>query len=305
MSGHRSVLKISFVFFSVCFLHVCISKPLTASRPKRYTEEDVCHESQTTVKHVTVCHENIETLNKRSNEKNCSRYQPCAGQQLVYHCVRNGGGLVEVCAPRSLITGGFCAYYEKELGRVIENYRNRCKMCPFQYLSDNSFENSECVTSSVTNEDSSEQTSPANGSIHETKNRPCSTNNGTYFAECEGLKKKDSDLAIKVSRIKTEYETSKSVVMSGDIISKIDRKKHDGQIVNYIIASTVHVLLICLVVIFAYYAKKCFDKFCFAYDENQTEVENDLKTLCNDETYSETNEAMNLEEKNDDGIPVL
>lgn len=31
----------------------------------------------------------------------------------------------------------------------------------------------------------------------------------------------------------------------------------------------------------------------------------DLKTLCNDETYSETNEAMNLEEKNNDGIPVL
>lgn len=38
--------------------------------------------------------------------------------------------------------------------------------------------------------------------------------------------------------------------------NRIDRKKHDGQIVNYIIASTVHVLLICLVVIFAYYAKK-------------------------------------------------
>lgn len=68
---------------------------------------------------------------------------------------------------------------------------------------------SECVTSSVTNEDSSEQTSPANGSIHETKNRPCSTNNGTYFAECEGLKKKDSDLLIKVvdfSCIAYEFE---------------------------------------------------------------------------------------------------
>lgn len=258
MSGHRSVLKISFVFFSVCYLHVCISKPLT-SRPKRYTEEDVCHESQTTVNYVTVCHEYIETLNKRSNEKNCSRYQPCAGEQLVYHCVRNGGGLVEVCAPRSLITGGFCAYYEKALGRVIENYRSRCKMCPFQYESDNSFENSECVTSSVTSEDSSEQTSPANGNIHETKNKPCSTNNGTYYGECEGLKKKDSDLATKVSRNKTEYETSKLVVMSGDIIPKIDRKKHDGQIVNYIISSTVNVvLLMCLVIIFTYsfYARK-------------------------------------------------
>lgn len=57
---------------------------------------------------------------------------------------------------------------------------------------------SECVTSSVTSEDSSEQTSPANGNIHETKNKLCSTNNGTYYGECEGLKKKDSDLATKV-----------------------------------------------------------------------------------------------------------
>lgn len=70
---------------------------------------------------------------------------------------------------------------------------------------------SECVTSSVTNEDSSKQTSPANRNIHETKNKPSSTNNGTYFGECEGLKKKDSDLAIKVvdfSCIAYEFEHS-------------------------------------------------------------------------------------------------
>lgn len=38
MSGHRSVLNAHFVFFYMCFLHACISKTLTDSRQKRYTE---------------------------------------------------------------------------------------------------------------------------------------------------------------------------------------------------------------------------------------------------------------------------
>lgn len=66
---------------------------------------DACQESETTIERVNVCPENIETFNKRSIKKNCSRYQTCSGHHLFYHCVMNGGGLVEVCAPRSPITG--------------------------------------------------------------------------------------------------------------------------------------------------------------------------------------------------------
>lgn len=70
-------------------------------------QADICHESLTTIEKVDICPQNIEILNRRSIKKNCSRYQSCTEDQLVYHCVMNGGGLVEVCAPRSLITGTY------------------------------------------------------------------------------------------------------------------------------------------------------------------------------------------------------
>lgn len=36
--------------------------------------------------------------------------------------------------------GRCCAYYDKSLGRVIEDYNNRCSLCPFKYQSDKCFE---------------------------------------------------------------------------------------------------------------------------------------------------------------------
>lgn len=165
----------------MCFLHACISKTLNESRQKRYTEDDICHESQTTVKKVDVCPENNETLNKRSVEKNCSRYQTCSEHHLVYHCIMNGGGLVEVCAPRSRITGRVCPYYDNALGRVIEDTRKRCTKCPFQYQSDEYLKNSECVPASVTNEDSNGQNYSINASI--AKRKPNSTNKGISIDE--------------------------------------------------------------------------------------------------------------------------
>lgn len=56
---------------------------------------------------------------------------------------------------------------------------------------------SECVFTPVINEDSGEQTSPANTNI-ETKIIPCSTQNGINIPGCDDLKKNDSDLAIEV-----------------------------------------------------------------------------------------------------------
>lgn len=70
-------------------------------------QDDICYESQTTIEKVNVCPKDIETINTRSNKKNCSRYQKCDGHELVYHCVINGGGPVEVCAPRRHITGTY------------------------------------------------------------------------------------------------------------------------------------------------------------------------------------------------------
>lgn len=218
-------------------MYVCICKTLNPSRQKRYTENDICPESQKSFKKVDNCPKNNETYIKRSIKKKCIRYQPCAGQQLVYHCVRNGVGLVEVCAPRSFITGRFCPYYEKRLGRVIENIKKRCIMCPLLYQSDEFFENSECVTTIFANEDSTDQTSSANAKIFETYKKPCRTSIEANFDDCEDRGTKESILSNKVSRKKTK------AVESGDDIPKQDEKNHDDQIVIYIILSVVGTII--------------------------------------------------------------
>lgn len=198
----------------MCFLHACISKTLTDSRQKRYTEDDICLESQTTIEKVDICPQNIEILNRRLIEKNCSRHQPCTGDPLVYHCVMNGGGLVEVCAPRSLITGRFCPYYEQRLGRVIENSGKRCIMCPFQYHSDKYLNNSECIPASVTKENSSGQRSSINSNMTTSKPNPSSANKGISIVE--GLGKKNSNFTFEVLGNNTEYGLNDESVASGE-----------------------------------------------------------------------------------------
>lgn len=140
MLGHQSLLNIKPVLFSLCFLHACISKTLNIGREKRYTEEDICLESKDTVEEVKECPNGSTTFIERSSKKNCRRYPKCAGESLAYHCVRSGESLVEVCAPITTIIGRCCAYYDRSLGRVIEDFKNRCSLCPFQYQSDKCFE---------------------------------------------------------------------------------------------------------------------------------------------------------------------
>lgn len=253
------------------FLHTCISKTLNDSRQKRYTEDDICHESQTTVKKVDVCPENNETLNKRSIERDCSRYQPCAGQQLVYHCVMNGGGLVEVCAPRSLITGRICPYYEKGLGRVIESPRKRCTMCPFQYQSDEYLKNSECVPASVTNEDSSGQSSLINVSI--AKRKPSSTNK--EISTIEGLRENDSTLTFEALGKTTEYGLNDESVASGEYLIKEDTEKHtdrNGNFTIYLVVAIIVCFCLALGVNLIRYYQKCLKTFCPKLEDGQKHI---------------------------------
>lgn len=156
MSGHQSALIKLIVFFSV---QVCISKALNGGRQKRYTENDICLESKKTLEKVTKCPTDDNTFKERSQKKNCTTRSTCAGEPLFYHCVISEGMIVEVCAPRTLITGGCCPFYNEKLGRVIEDFHNLCHTCPYQYQSDQSeIEiNSECVNTGIKN-DLSEQT---------------------------------------------------------------------------------------------------------------------------------------------------
>lgn len=154
MSGYRFVFTAHFDLIFLCVLHLCSSNTLNGGRQRRYTEEDVCLESKKSLKEVKSCPDNSVTFDERSIKKNCSQYELCAGHQLIYHCVfdESRERLVEVCAPLNFITGRCCASYDMGLGRVIENLKKPCSLCPFQYKSD-SFNNSECVLKSKNNED--------------------------------------------------------------------------------------------------------------------------------------------------------
>lgn len=70
-------------------------------------QDDICFESQKTIEEVEFCPDNIDKFNKKSNEKNCKKYELCSGQQLHYHCVFDVSKeiVVEVCAPLNIITG--------------------------------------------------------------------------------------------------------------------------------------------------------------------------------------------------------
>lgn len=110
-----------------------------------YTKEDVCIYSNATVENVTSCPKNATAFKERSEKKKCYVYPHCQSKQLVYHCTRYDDGLADVCAPKNKITGKCCTFFEKELGKVVEDNTKNCSECPFQYISNESFKYSECV----------------------------------------------------------------------------------------------------------------------------------------------------------------
>lgn len=70
-------------------------------------QKDYCQGTQKTQQEVKNCPENEKNHLERSNTLQCDRYPPCEEELLIYHCVRHEGQLVEVCAPRTKITGIF------------------------------------------------------------------------------------------------------------------------------------------------------------------------------------------------------
>lgn len=116
-------------------------------RHKRFTEIDICYETNNSLEFVNQCPDTEILFQERSRRKNCESYPQCIGEPLVYHCVRFREELVEVCAPRGLITGFCCALFEEGLGRVVEDYFHPCLGCPFVYQSDDASKYSKCVES--------------------------------------------------------------------------------------------------------------------------------------------------------------
>lgn len=130
-------------------------------RERRFFAHDKCHGVQTTFEKVLTCPENDDILLKRLSRKKCDSFPQCQREPLVYHCVRFEEGLVEVCAPRDLIPGHYCAVFEKGIGRVVTDYFNPCPGCPSIYSSDESFKYLKCVQRTMkapTYQTSTEQT---------------------------------------------------------------------------------------------------------------------------------------------------
>lgn len=75
-----------------------------------YQQNDICLESKKTLEKVTKCPTDDNTFKERSQKKNCTTRSTCAGEPLFYHCVISEGMIVEVCAPRTLITGILIAH---------------------------------------------------------------------------------------------------------------------------------------------------------------------------------------------------
>lgn len=238
MSG---VPNIHFVLLSLCFLHVGSSFTLNFGRQKRYTEKDICLESIPTVKQVKICPPNIDTLKERSSKKNCESHLPCGGKPLVYHCVAFDGMLVEVCAPRSLITGRCCTFYDQGLGRVIEDFNRPCFYCPFQYNSDECTKNQECSESIGTKEDPSEQTTfPDSTNLFKTTTKPRTTTNGIIVGDYEG--RYNQDLAI--------VDAKTNVTSVNETLERPIQEDNDGLI--YVFITVTALIALCSFLIYCF-----------------------------------------------------
>lgn len=134
---------ITLVMFVLAFRHnLTLVESSSNEEQNSLTQKDICHDTQQTVQQVTTCPENEKSYLQRSKSKQCDNYPPCMGKPLVYHCIRYEGDLVEVCSPRTKITGGFCAKFDKSVGRVVEDLSLTCSECPNNYDSD---DYSKCV----------------------------------------------------------------------------------------------------------------------------------------------------------------
>lgn len=149
----------------------------TSHLHKRFSKADICHETKNTLEFVSMCPDTDPRKLKQSKKKQCDRFPACNGEPLVYHCARYKESLVEVCAPRHVITGKCCALYEDGLGRVVEDYSRPCSECSFRYQSDDPLNYGKCLKTSVNN----------------TSNRDTNKNAGTKCDEKVGRHKRDTN----------------------------------------------------------------------------------------------------------------
>lgn len=145
MSGSTCSIFVLYISILFCFILLNEGRTIDINRLKRFTKSDICHGTFATLEPVENCPRNETDIEGRSREKKCDTYSPCKEDPLVYHCVRYEDRLVEVCAPRRLITGNCCVVFNRGVGRVVEDYNKLCAECPFKYQSADSIRYKTCI----------------------------------------------------------------------------------------------------------------------------------------------------------------
>lgn len=133
------------LYFIMLWLSLQCVRTTSNHRLKRLTEEDVCKETNKTIERLENFPVSYTIFQERMQQKKCDNLPKCNGEVLVYHCVRYKDDLVEVCAPRRLITGSYCAVFDIGIGRVIEDFSRPCSECPFKYPSADAMNYSSCM----------------------------------------------------------------------------------------------------------------------------------------------------------------
>ncbi|XP_061192248.1 uncharacterized protein LOC133200473 [Saccostrea echinata] len=147
MSGCCSNIT-AITFFLLLGMQIIFVDSRDYQKQKRFTRDDVCNETVNTMKDVSECPLNEESMTKRSKGMRCEETQDfCTAEKLVYHCVRYGKKLIEVCAPRNYITGKCCVQFNVGVGRIVEDYSVPCSECPFHYYSNESISYQTCLES--------------------------------------------------------------------------------------------------------------------------------------------------------------
>lgn len=144
-----------------------------------------CDESLKTLREGYSCPSNQLEWEERAKEMKCeSVIQNCTeNNDFVYHCLINAwpNGTLEVCAPRQIIAGSYCAEFNKGGARVQTQYRSQCRSCPYKYNSSDSFKYQECydlvkTLELSTKEEQTERTSPVILDISKGMENPNITN---------------------------------------------------------------------------------------------------------------------------------
>ncbi|XP_061192407.1 uncharacterized protein LOC133200642 [Saccostrea echinata] len=121
---------------------------LTVSTEYVYLLDDKeCKESKQTAVHVDTCPKSAEDWKEAASRKGCQNIkfsENCTS--FEYHCVINAwiNETVEVCAPIRNIIGNVCAEFSFGGSRIQSNYNATCQSCPEVYLSNKSYNYSEC-----------------------------------------------------------------------------------------------------------------------------------------------------------------